>query len=120
MPRTRKKVRVEVEISPSPRDYVMARLAAARSAAADTLANIDEALGYFVDAEDDDGAERAELVASALENVGFATRALESAEEVMPQIDPEESEPWEGDDEEDDEPMNPDPPRTVARGRRSS
>lgn len=99
------------------RDFAMARLAAARSCAQSVTSAIDEALILFLDPdEDDDGAERVQMIEDALDLAGSCARALESAHEVMPLVDPEECEPWDEDGEEvDDEPE--DLPRArVARG----
>lgn len=86
------------------RDYVMARLAAARSAAQSTVEAIDEALAMFVDPEEDSrGKERTELVDAAIEAAGCASRALEDAAEILPDVDFEEGEPWEDEEDEDDE-----------------
>ena len=101
------------------RDFVMARLYAARVCAQGAVEAIDEAIAYFVDPdEDDEGEERTELIESALENAGMATRALESASEAMEAVDPEECEPWDdGAEEIEDEAPEP-PPRATARKRR--
>lgn len=86
------------------RDFVMARLAAARHSALATIEAIDEAMGLFVNPEDDgDGSERTELVQTALEAAGCTSRALESAEERIEDIDPEECEPWDADDDDDED-----------------
>ncbi len=103
MPRARKKVRMEVELEATPRDFVMARLAAGRAAAQASIEAIDEALNLFVDPDQDKkGKERKELVESALESMGCASRALESAEETIDQADMAEYEPWDEDEGEDD------------------
>ena len=95
---------VRVEIETSPRDFVMARLAAARASAEAAIQAIDDAVTLFVNPQDDKkGKERAELVESALEALGCATRAAESAEEVLGQVDPLEIEPWDDDGDDDDE-----------------
>ena len=100
----RAKIRVEVELEATPRDFVMARLAAARAAAQATIEAIDDALNFFIDPDEDKkGKERKELVGSALESVGCATRALESAEETIDQVDMAEVEPWEDDEEDEDD-----------------
>ncbi len=103
-PRVKKVVEIEVEVTS--RDFVMARLAAARAAARSAIDAIDDAITLFLEPEDDeDASDRKELVEAALEHVGAATRALESAEEMLPQVDPVECEPWddEGDEESDDD-----------------
>ncbi len=101
----RSKKRAEVVASPKVeitlRDYTMARLAAARAAFAAGIDAIDDAIGLFVDPDDDDdGSERKEMIETALEHAGAAARALECAEEVIDHIDPEECEPWDADEEE--------------------
>ncbi len=112
-PRARRKV--EVEFDPDARDFVMARLAAARVSAAAAVTAIDEAIELFVDVEEDeDGGDRTEAIAAALEDVGRATRALEAAEERMPSVDPEDCEPWDT-EEDDEEPAEL--PRATARER---
>ncbi len=106
MAKLKKKRRVvaEVEIDESTRDTVMARLAAARSCAAAVVDAIDEAIALFVEPEeDDDASERLELIETALETAGMASRALEAAKEAMPGVDPEECEPWDEDADDDDD-----------------
>ncbi len=99
----KKRVVVEVELEVTPRDYVLARLAAARSSAMQAVNAIDDAISCFMEPEEDeDGAERKELVEAALEHAGAATRALECAEEILPQVDNAECEPWDEDADEDD------------------
>lgn len=96
----------EVEIEPTERDFVMARLAAARAAAQQAVNAIDESLHFFINPDDDKkGKKRKEMIDEALEAMGVATRSLEMAEVTVDEIDPLEEEPWEeGDeDEEDDE-----------------
>lgn len=91
-----------IDVGPTERDYVMARLAAARVAAQDAVGAIDEAMGMFVHTDEDTkGTKRGELVQVVLEALGDASRAMESAEEAMEDIDPEEREPWEEDDEDE-------------------
>lgn len=105
MARAKKKpVVVEVELEPSARDYVMARLLAARKEAQAAIEAIDDAVTNFVEPEeDDDLAERTELVDAAIEHAGALSRALESAQEILPQVDPEECEPWDEDADADDD-----------------
>jgi len=97
---------VEVE---NPRDFVMARLMAARASLQAAVEAIDDAAGAFVNPESDKkGKDRKELVADALEATGSASRALEAAEGSMAEdFDAEvwaDREPWEDDeDEEEDE-----------------
>jgi predicted ATP-grasp superfamily ATP-dependent carboligase len=104
MPKPSPRSRVRVELDVSPRDFVMARLAAARASAQASIDAIDECISVFVNPEDDKKAkERTELVDAALESMGCATRALESAEEFFDQIDPTEGEPWDEEEPEDDD-----------------
>lgn len=84
------------------RDYVMARLAAARLSARAAIEAIDDTIGMFMVPDDDTkGDRRAEALGEALEQAGCATRALECAEEVLPAADFQEIEPW--DEEHDDD-----------------
>ena len=90
------------EAASAARDATMARLAAARSCAQATVDAIDEALVLFVDPdEDDDGGERVELIETALEQAGMASRALEAAQTDIKSIDAEECEPWDEDSEDE-------------------
>lgn len=90
------------ELEITERDYVMARLAAARAASQQAVTAIDESLHFFVIPEDDkSGKKRREMIDEALEAMGVATRSLEAAEEILPEVDMTEGEPW--DDDEDDE-----------------
>ena len=87
------------DLEVTPRDYVMARLAAARTSAKATCDAIDEAIAIFVNpTEDPKGKERKQLMDDALQAAGAANLALESAEEVIDTVDWRELEPW---DEED-------------------
>lgn len=84
------------------RDFVMARLAAGRSATADALTALDEAIALFANPGEDRGIKkRKENVDLALEALGIASRAVECAEEALPGVDADEGEPWEEDDEDD-------------------
>ena len=86
------------------RDFVMARLAAGRALAAEAVKECDEALALFVNpSEDAKGKDRKEAVATALELLGSASRAIEAAEEALPDVDYEMGEPWEDDDGDEDE-----------------
>lgn len=83
-------------------DFVMARLASALASLKASESAVLDALALFNNPDDDDkGKERKELVATALETVGCATRALEAADETIEDVDFEAAEPW--DDEDDDE-----------------
>lgn len=102
----RRSIQVVRDLEITPRDFVMARLAAARASAQAAIDAIDECIAIFVNPDDDKaGKERAELVDAALESVGAASRALESAESTFDQADMKECEPWEEneDDEDDDD-----------------
>ncbi|HEY4266778.1 MAG TPA: hypothetical protein VGM94_01170 [Galbitalea sp.] len=97
----RRSIQVVSDLEITPRDFVMARLAAARASAQAAIDAIDECIAIFVNPDDDKaGKERAELVDAALESVGAASRALESAESTFDQADMKECEPWEDDDDE--------------------
>lgn len=64
------------------RDYVMARLAAARAGAQSVLDAVDETLVLFVNPDEDErGKQRKELLEAALEASGEVSRALEAAQE---------------------------------------
>jgi hypothetical protein len=94
----------EAEEASRARDFVMARLAAARASAQASINMIDDAMHLFVNPVDDKkGDDRKEMLDAALEEMGSASRALEAAEERYEEIDPTEEEPWEEDGEEDDE-----------------
>lgn len=106
----------------TPRDFFMARIAAARSSAQGVIDACDEIIGLCID-PDEDGKlkKRAEELAEALEFSGATSRALESAEAMIDTVDPEAVEPWETevDDDDDDEDDEPVLPRASARSRRS-
>jgi hypothetical protein len=94
----------------SPRDFVMARLAAARNALQASIESIDESLALYVNPDDDaKGKERKELLDTAVESVGVASRCLEAAEETIGEVDFKEGEPW----DEEPEPL----PRARVRRR---
>lgn len=91
---------IVVEAGDAARDFVMARLAAGRSAAQSAIGAIDDALAFFVNPDDDKtGKERRDLVETALEDAGVLCRALESAEEQIGEVDYKMCEPWEDDDD---------------------
>jgi hypothetical protein len=86
----------EDEPEATARDYVMARLAAARAALQEGLTAVDEALSLFLTPDlDATGSKRDEMVETALEWSGVAARALECASEDYDHADPSETEPWE-------------------------
>ncbi len=109
MPRTKKKPAASCD--PTERDYVMARLAAARSSAAAALTLIDQAMEHFVDPEgtdDEDGNERNTCFEGAAEALGAASRSVEDAQKIWEtdDVDPEDGEDYgeeDGDDEEDED-----------------
>lgn len=101
MPRTTRKPAPETEPVDDARDYVMARLAAARSSAQSVVQSIDDILVLFVNPDDDKtGKQRTELLDVALEDAGVLCRALESAEEEFGDVDMKACEPWEEDSDE--------------------
>jgi len=105
MPRTKKKPAASCD--PTERDYVMARLAAARSSAAAALTLIDQALEHFVDPEgtgDEDGDERNTCFEGASEALGAASRSVEDAQKIWETDDvhPEDGEDYDEDDDEED------------------
>jgi hypothetical protein len=60
-------------------------------------------MGLFVNPDEDRrGGKRKDCVETALEALGIASRAVEAADEVLPDVDFEEGEPWD-DGEDDDE-----------------
>lgn len=86
------------------RDFVLARLAVTRVSLQAAIEAVDECTAHFVMPEDDtDGDEREQLLDTAAEAIGEATRALEAAQEGMEydELDPEEGEE---DDDGEDEP----------------
>jgi hypothetical protein len=90
----------EIDEAAIDRDFCMARLAAARASLQAACNAVDEALVLFVNPdEDSDGTEREENLSDALEAVGAATIALQQAEAVYEEVDPELGEP---DDEDED------------------
>jgi len=100
----------ELDIEYTARDFVMARLAAARTSASAAITQIDEILGHFVDPDEDkDGAERGDLFEGALEMLGEATRGVEAAqhvwdeEEVEDDGEPEIDLSSDDDEDEDDD-----------------
>ena len=104
MARAKRKPKPEPELEVDPRDFVMARLAAGRAAAQAAINAIDESLNLFVNPDEDkSGNERTTEVAEALEALGVACRAIESAEAMLDDVDFSEGEPWEEIDDEDDE-----------------
>lgn len=98
MPRRRRSIVVATTtaLEVTPRDFVMARLAAARLSLQGAIEAIDDTLALYVDPEDDqDGSDRKETLSAALECAGAGSRALESAEQHQENVDLLEIEPWE-------------------------
>lgn len=82
------------------RDFVMARLAAARGQVARAADEIDIAMQLFVDVDDDtSGKDRATAIENADSCVADAARALQLAGGEMANIDPREPEPEDEDEE---------------------
>lgn len=117
MPQAKKKRKVreereeEVGIEPNARDFVMARVAAARVFAQEAVDGCDAILALCTSPDDDkDGEERDNIFENAIEAAGEASRSLEVAQEVWQsdEVDPNEGEPdvdlsGDEDDEEDDD-----------------
>lgn len=91
----------EETVDPSEaRDFVMARLGAARAHVSGAADDVDTLLAFFVDPDDDaDGALRAEMLESLDDSLGEAARAVQAAQSAFSDIDPTEAE---GDLPEDD------------------
>jgi hypothetical protein len=88
------------------RDFALARLAVTRVSLQAAIEAVDETTAYFVMPEDDKtGKQREELLDTAAEALGEATRALEAAQEALDddEFDPEEGEEEEEEDEDDDD-----------------
>lgn len=102
---------------PTHRDYLMARVAAARMSAQAVIDSCDEIIAFCMEPEDDAKLrKRTEEITEALEHAGATARALESAEAMIDRVDPTECEPW---DEEGDDDEVIEIPRATARKRRS-
>jgi hypothetical protein len=102
--KTKLKEPPESEIDASPRDFVMARLAAGRAAAQSAITAMDDVLNLFVNPDQDKrGKEREEGIGEALEALGCACRAVEMAEATFDEVDLDECEPWDDDGEPDEE-----------------
>src|SRR5678816_3008009 len=75
------------------RDFVMARLGAARAHAAAAVDGIDVALAYFVDpSTDPKGKEREEVIDGVDTALGNAAIAVQAAQSALDDIDPEAGE----------------------------
>lgn len=87
------------------RDFVMARLAAARGQVTLAAGAIDDALQLFVDPDDDrTGKDRAAAIETADAALADAARAVQLAGAELGNIDPQEAEPDADDEEEEEEP----------------
>ncbi len=76
------------------RDFVMARLAAARAHTARITAGIDTCIDYFLyPEEDEDGEGRKEVLDELLDDIGGLTRSIDAAQSLIGEIDPKEEEP---------------------------
>lgn len=81
---------------PTDRDFVLARAATAISYAQNAISALQEMIILWNNPDDDEGGkERVSALESALNDLASATKACESAEEVMPEADMDEVEPWE-------------------------
>lgn len=86
-----------------PRDYVMARLLAARVQAQAAIDAIDDAAAHFVDPDEDkSGKTRTQLLDDADECLGGSARSLQDAMQVMKDMDREDLEAGEPEPEGDD------------------
>ncbi len=78
MPKRRVK---EIEVVADPRDFVMARIAAAIASAQSGIDALLEAALHFADPDDDrQGKKRKELLDDADESLGIASRAVQAAQ----------------------------------------
>lgn len=80
------------------RDFLMARVGSAQVSLRAALSALDDFMALCVNPDEDkDGDERKDLVDTALEAAGCATRALESVEPVLEsaELEFELGEPWE-------------------------
>ena len=100
MGRRKKQPVPDVEVTS--RDFVLARIAAARALMRLAGESLDVLENIFLEPDDDPkGEERAELLEDALNQIGSATRSLECAEQALPAVDMEEIEPWDAEDEDE-------------------
>lgn len=88
----------------SPRDFVMARLAACRSGLANASNHLDEAISLFVSTEEDPkGNNRSDLLEAIDLYIGEAARAVQLAQAMWSEVDPVEGEPELEEEDEEDE-----------------
>lgn len=86
------------------RDFVMARLAAARGQLSAATGALDDALILFVETDDDrTGKKRAELIEAVDASIAEAARGVQLAMSELDAIDPKETEPEPEDDEDEEE-----------------
>lgn len=94
MARRKARPEPEVQVEATSRDFVLARVAAARAFIRMAGESLDELEGHFMEVDDDPKGEgRAEMLEDALNQLGSATRSLECAEEALPAVDMDEVEP---------------------------
>lgn len=85
------------------RDFYLARLATAATAAKSAYETIHEVINHCVDpSEDTDGEERSLLLEAALDDLGIASRSVEAARDAHDELDYEQGEPDFTDDETDE------------------
>lgn len=76
------------------RDFVLARLAAARGFVGMIQSDLDDCLQLFLGPEEDkDGKQREEAIAIMVDSAGLLSRSLEAAQEMLSETDPKEEEP---------------------------
>lgn len=100
------------------RDFVLARLAVTLVSLQAAKDAVEEAVAHCVlPEEDEDGKEREELLDTASEAIGEATRALEEAQEGLDDkdFDPKEAEDDEDEEEDDEEEEEEQPTRARRR-----
>lgn len=94
----------EDELEITDRDFVMARVAAARAALSDAITMLDEFQSLCINPDNDKrGKQRKEYLDDALEAVGLGTRSLELAHENVTEMDFAEGEPGDVEEDEDDD-----------------
>lgn len=87
----------------SKRDFVMARLAAARTAARQSIDAIDVCMEFCMDGDDEEGDQRREAMDLVLDFSGAVSRSIESAQEVFDSMSAEDLAEGEDDDEDDED-----------------
>lgn len=103
----KRKPEPETVCDPTSRDYVMARVAAARASAQAAVELCDAVIDHCVDPTKDKNAkQRLECLEGATEALGAASRSLEEATEVVvldDEFDPGEGEDYDDEDGEDED-----------------